>query len=54
MYICSSSVATMKFNQTAYRVLENDTQLQVTLVLTNVSSTNVTVQVYSDKITAVG
>ena len=50
--LCLSLVTTVSFNQSTYIVNEIDLYLQITLVLSNVSSVDVTVQVTNEDITA--
>ena len=47
-------VVTVCFNQSTYSVDEDDGPAQPVLVLSNPSSTNITVQVRSNDITATG
>ena len=45
---------TVKFNQSIYNINENSGPVQPVLVLSNPSSTNVTVEVFNTNITALG
>lgn len=47
-------VTTVSFEQSTYRVNENDGLVQITLILSNPSSSNITVQVTSNDNTAKG
>ena len=55
-YICPSYylVVTISFNQSTYSVDEDDGPAQPVLVLSNPSSTDISVQVRSNDITATG
>ena len=44
----------MKFNQSTYSVYEDSGPVQPVLVLSNPSSTDITVEVFSTNITALG
>ena len=52
MYVFMYIVTTVNFNQSTYTVNETDQYVQITLVLSNVSSVDVTVQVTNEDITA--
>ena len=52
MYI--SLVITVMFNQSAYSVNEDDEMLQIVLVLSNSSVTNVTIKLIDNTTTATG
>ena len=54
MILCFDLVTTVSFNQSNYIVNETDGYVQITLVLSNVSSVDVTVQVTNEDITARG
>ena len=45
---------TVSFNQSRYSINENDGQARPVLVLTNPSSNEITVQVFSSDVTATG
>ena len=51
MYVCFHVVTTVSFNQSTYTVSETDQSVRITLVLSNVSSVDVTVQVTNEDIT---
>ena len=52
MYVCFQLVTTVSFNQSTYTVSETDQSVRITLVLSSVSSVDVTVQVTNEDITA--
>ena len=54
MYIIFSHVDIITFNQSTYSVNEGDGPAQPVLVLSNPSSTNITVQVRDTQSTAIG
>ena len=54
IYIINLTVATISFNQSAYSVNENEGPVQPVLVLSNPSSTDVTVQVKDGEDNATG
>ena len=47
MYLIILLVTSVKFSQMAYSVGENNVMVQIELVLSNPSSTNITVQVFN-------
>ena len=55
MYLIILLVTSVKFSQVAYSIGENNRMVQIELVLSNPSSTNITVQVFNtDKSAANG
>ena len=52
MILYLSLVTTVSFNQSTYIVNETEGYVQITLVLSNISSVDVTVQVTNEDITA--
>ena len=52
IYILSNPGSVVKFNQPVYNVDEDDELVQPKLILSNPSSTDITVQVYDDRVIA--
>ena len=53
-YITLSLATTVKFNHSAYSINEDSGPLQPVLVLSNPSSTDITVEVFNTNISAIG